>query len=266
MRVKRYIPFSWLPASWGLHGKVRREAEAAYYFTGYDLDKALIDIEFDDNECVEKQIKLITAKIKHGVCSKYVGLSEINSLNNDEYNQLNLDHEFGIIDDKTHQLKLVDYTHRAEDREIAKLDIMHKFGDISEKDYLMKQVELSNASSVEKDISYLKIRNSFGEITDTEMEKGIATLKNEPWVDVVHSGFDKSKGINGFQFEMDWNAQWIETLRASGYEASSDQDVMDMWFTDVCNSVNMDVPIDAYPDNIPFNLRGSTRYGGSEFS
>ena len=34
------IPFSWLPASWGLKGKSRELAEAEYYLTGYELDIA----------------------------------------------------------------------------------------------------------------------------------------------------------------------------------------------------------------------------------
>jgi len=39
------IPFSWLPASWGLKGKSRELAEAEYYLTGYDLDVAKARIE-----------------------------------------------------------------------------------------------------------------------------------------------------------------------------------------------------------------------------
>lgn len=47
---KPLIPFSWLPASWGLKGQARDEAEAHYLYTGYDLDVRLAEIRLKGKE------------------------------------------------------------------------------------------------------------------------------------------------------------------------------------------------------------------------
>lgn len=46
---KRLVPFKFLPASWGLGGRAREEAEAHYYLDGEDLDRRLLEIRFADD-------------------------------------------------------------------------------------------------------------------------------------------------------------------------------------------------------------------------
>ena len=41
MKKKTKLPFSMMPASWGLNGKSRLRAEAEYYYAGEDLEKKL---------------------------------------------------------------------------------------------------------------------------------------------------------------------------------------------------------------------------------
>lgn len=72
---KPLIPFSWLPASWGLRGKVREEAEANYSLKGYDLE---------------------------------VRLAEINKTGTDlERELIEIDHRYGIINDDERIRKLL---------------------------------------------------------------------------------------------------------------------------------------------------------------
>jgi hypothetical protein len=67
-KKNKKIPFNWLPASWGLSGKTRERAEAEYYFDGYDLDKRLIEIDYEGDEL---KVELLRLEHKHGNISDY---------------------------------------------------------------------------------------------------------------------------------------------------------------------------------------------------
>lgn len=49
-KKKRLIPFNWTPASWGLAGKSFQRAEAEYYYEGYDLEKRMVEIDYDEKD------------------------------------------------------------------------------------------------------------------------------------------------------------------------------------------------------------------------
>ena len=49
-RKKRLIPFSMLPASWGLKGKTRQTAEAEYYYEGDELEYEILRINSKSEE------------------------------------------------------------------------------------------------------------------------------------------------------------------------------------------------------------------------
>lgn len=65
-RRKRLIPFRWLPASWGLSGRVRQEAEASYYLEGEELETRLeeIRIEHLPDGHLEKQERDLKLKLE----------------------------------------------------------------------------------------------------------------------------------------------------------------------------------------------------------
>lgn len=63
MKKKRLIPFSMLPASWGLVGKSRAIAEAEYYYDGEDLEKALSEINATTD--TEKEIAKLEVDLKY---------------------------------------------------------------------------------------------------------------------------------------------------------------------------------------------------------
>lgn len=66
--------------------------------------------------------------------------------------------------------------------------------------------------------------------------KEIATEKGEPYISVTTVELDKSNPGNG-NFELDWNDTFIKDLRAAGYPGKTDEDVVDMWFRNICRNV-----------------------------
>jgi hypothetical protein len=72
MKKQRFIPFKLTPASWGLMGKTRAVAEAEYYYTGEELERALVPINFPNSEDVTEATKaLMKIDLKYGKLSEY---------------------------------------------------------------------------------------------------------------------------------------------------------------------------------------------------
>jgi hypothetical protein len=63
-KSKVKIPFSMMPASWGLKGKTRAIAECEYYYEGEDLEKALAELDVETEE--EKTIAHLDIDFKNG--------------------------------------------------------------------------------------------------------------------------------------------------------------------------------------------------------
>jgi len=109
------IPFSWLPASWGLKGKSRELAEAEYYLTGYDLDVA-------------------KARIEHGLESPEFTKSV-----------LDIDLAYGKISAYDHDTRLAEIDHTDETGlALAKLDVDLKHNKISTQEHERKVADLKN--------------------------------------------------------------------------------------------------------------------------
>jgi len=68
MKIKRWIPFTWMPASWGLKGKIKKQAETSYYWDGLDLERELALL--DTNTELEREIINIGSKYKTGTIAK----------------------------------------------------------------------------------------------------------------------------------------------------------------------------------------------------
>lgn len=72
MKKKRLIPFNLLPASWGLVGKTRAIAEAEYYYTGEDLERALVPIQYPDPADAQLATReVLRIDHKYGKLSEY---------------------------------------------------------------------------------------------------------------------------------------------------------------------------------------------------
>jgi hypothetical protein len=72
---KKWIPFNWLPASWGLRGKSRAIAEAEYYYEGNELEEKLAELNADtaeDGEIAKLAVKLKNEEISQSAYDKKV--------------------------------------------------------------------------------------------------------------------------------------------------------------------------------------------------
>ena len=67
---KMKLPFSMMPASWGLKGKTRAIAECEYYYEGEELEKELAALNLETAE--EKTIANLDIDYKNGK----IGISE----------------------------------------------------------------------------------------------------------------------------------------------------------------------------------------------
>lgn len=164
MKKRRLLPFSMLPASWGLAGKTRARAEAEYYYEGEDLDKALAALEVDSEQ----------------------------------------------------------------DKELAELEIDLKYGNIGQ----------------------------------AEFDKKVAEIKQEPYVNVLKMGINPETAQAGY-IELDWNDHFVKFLHENGYTGTSDEDVVNKWFNDVCKTIlvqeNADMDFGLQPGVSEDVIRTTTR-------
>jgi hypothetical protein len=86
----------------------------------------------------------------------------------------------------------------------------------------------------------LEIDKKYGHKTKNEYEKEIAQLDGEPWVGVIKSEFHPENEVNGLNFELDWNDEFVEMLRQNGYEGVNEDRMVESWFNDLCTAVAME--------------------------
>lgn len=219
------IPFKWLPASWGLKGKSYELAEANYNYTGRELDYKLLEIEkkFTLSE-KEYSLKFNDLQHKYGIITDYELDINNSTINND--NVLS-----------------------AQDR--LMLEFKHNKIDEYEYDKSSVFLEHPDSETVEHKVSMLSVEFKHGKIEKNKFEKTVATLKEEPWIDIVDHGFDPKQGVNGVYFEFDWNDYWVDFLRKNGYHGFNDEQIVEQWFSDVCRNQVDGTPVEN--DTVPFN-------------
>lgn len=135
------------------------------------------------------------------------------------------------------------------ERETMEIDL--RYGKISKYDAAIRRVNFQHPPGVALDLALLEIEYEHGNIDKNTYDKQHATLNNDPWICIVNSGFDPSSGVDGVFFEFDWNAHWIDYLRANGYSGRMDEQVIDDWFSDVCRNHSTSDPV-------PFNFVNRT--------
>jgi len=74
--------------------------------------------------------------------------------------------------------------------------------------------------------------------------------KIEPHVEVISIDFDEGDPRTG-AFELDWNEPFVDWLRVAGYEGETNENIVDMWFSDLCKNVAIETweQYDADPTN-----------------
>jgi hypothetical protein len=73
--------------------------------------------------------------------------------------------------------------------------------------------------------------------------KDQATAKKEPWVAVLDTQVNPDNIRNGF-FELDWNEYFIVKLKLEGYKGSTDEEIVDQWFQDLCRNIGSETGVD----------------------
>lgn len=138
------------------------------------------------------------------------------------------------------ELKLLELEDNIEYPAVEKkrLDILHKHGRISSADYLQKLVDLIE-DDTERQIAQLELDYKNRKISEQQLQKGISTVKKEPWVSVLNMEFGTGTPTEG-SFELDWNEYFVDNLKKEGYKGQNDEAIVNLWFMEVCRNVAME--------------------------
>lgn len=127
------------------------------------------------------------------------------------------------------------------------LEIDYKYGKIAnEYEYELAKISISFEDEKIQKIKKAELDLKFNKLSETEYEKEISNLNNQPWVGIKNSNYDPKNGLGGLAFELDWNEQFIIFLSENGYKGLSDQLVVEAWFNDLCKSVIAEEGMDNY--------------------
>ena len=66
--------------------------------------------------------------------------------------------------------------------------------------------------------------------------KEIATEAGEPYIKVLDTNVDPKNPKYGY-FELDWNQHFVENLKEHGFSGNTDEEVVDHWFSVLCNTI-----------------------------
>jgi hypothetical protein len=86
-----------------------------------------------------------------------------------------------------------------------------------------------------------ELEAKFNEVLKTPKE--IATEAKEPWVGVLQTHVAKDDLKNGF-FELDWNEYFVLQLRTAGYAGTTEEEVVDQWFQELCRNIGNEEGVD----------------------
>jgi len=90
MTKKTKLPFSMMPASWGLKGKTRAIAEAEYYYEGEELEEVLAELGAETDD--DKELAKLEVQFKNGKIGQYEYDKKVAEINKEPYvNVLKLD-------------------------------------------------------------------------------------------------------------------------------------------------------------------------------
>ncbi len=67
-------------------------------------------------------------------------------------------------------------------------------------------------------------------------DKDIATEKGEPYIKVLDTNVDPKNPKYGY-FELDWNVHFVNNLKEHGFSGNTDEEVVDHWFSVLCNTI-----------------------------
>ena len=62
------------------------------------------------------------------------------------------------------------------------------------------------------------------------------TEKGEPYIKVVETKVDPKNPKYGY-FDLDWNEHFVANLKEHGFSGTTDEEIVDHWFSVLCNTI-----------------------------
>ena len=118
------------------------------------------------------------------------------------------------------------------------IELEFKYGRSTSQQYHRALIDLID-NDKQKALALLELDHREGKITELEYTKQVATLKNEPWVNVVSMAFGGKTALEG-SFELDWNEAFVDKLKEAGYVGPTPDSIVNQWFMEVCRNVAME--------------------------
>ena len=101
--------------------------------------------------------------------------------------------------------------------------------------------------------------------TDQQTAKAQATAKKEPYIAVLDTQVNPDNIRNGF-FELDWNEYFILQLKSEGYNGTTEEEIVDLWFQDLCRNIGNEAGIDMENRGSGYVTRALREDGRTEVS
>ena len=79
--------------------------------------------------------------------------------------------------------------------------------------------------------------------TIKKKNKKSSKKSEEPIVKVLNLNVNPENPRNGF-FELDWNDEFVNMLKQSGYEGETEEEIVDRWFQTLCKTIGNEQGID----------------------
>jgi len=136
-------------------------------------------------------------------------------------------------------LKITEFEHLdTGEYERKMLDLRYKHKKIEEQDYHRALTKLIKDEG-QRSLAELELDFREGKIKELEYSKKLATIKKEPWVNVVNMDFSRNTSLEG-SFELDWNEHFVAKLEAEGYTGPTPDNVVNQWFMELCRNIAME--------------------------
>ncbi len=116
------------------------------------------------------------------------------------------------------------------------LEIDLRYEKIDQHDYDMHYIDTIK-DDIERQYKTLDLLLKKGDITEVEYDKEVHNIEGAPW---VHIEANYSNGE--LEVDVDWNASYIEFLKASGYgnTSSTDEEIIDEYMRDFGRKLSAD--------------------------
>lgn len=124
---------------------------------------------------------------------------------------------------------------------LADLELRKRYNHISDREYDFSKLTLESTEADKETLEYktdfLELKKKYHEITELGYSKELATLNEEPWVNILDSAINYNSEGSGLEINLDWNVFFIEELVKNGYSGATEPEIVDEWFNAVCKDI-----------------------------